>query len=105
MLRYVIIAAALAAAPVVARAQDTTHHRDSTQHDSSAVARKTKSTVNNAGEGVKKANDQIDNGAYKVGTDVKNLFRGHKKKPTKPDSTAKPAKPDTTTKRDSTPHS
>lgn len=89
MLRYVIIAAALAVAPTMARAQDTTHH------DSSAVARKTKSTVNNAGEGAKKANDQVDNGAYKVGTDVKNLFRGKKRKPAKPDSTVK---------RDSTPH-
>ena len=88
-MRYLAFVIALAATPVLARAQDTTHH------DSSAVERKTNNTVNNAGEGVKKANDQVDNGAYKLGTDVKNLFRGKKKKP---------AKPDTTAKRDSTPH-
>jgi Ni/Co efflux regulator RcnB len=95
MLRYWIIAAALAAAPTIARAQDTTHHDSTHHHDSSAVKRKANNTVNNAGEGVKQANDQVDNGAYKVGTDVKNLFRGKKKKP---------AKPDTAAKRDSTPH-
>jgi hypothetical protein len=89
MLRYLSLAAVLAAAPTIARAQDTTHH------DTSAVERKTNNTVNNAGEGVKQANDQVDNTAYKLGTDVKNVFRGKKKKPVKPDSTAK---------RDSTPH-
>jgi hypothetical protein len=100
-MRYLVLIIALAAAPVLARAQDSTH-KDTTHHDTSAVKRKTDNTVNNAGEGVKQANDQVDNGAYKVGTDVKNLFRGKpKKKPTKPDSTAKP---DTAVKRDSTPH-
>jgi hypothetical protein len=93
MLRYLMLAAAFAAAPVIARAQDSTH-RDTTHHDSSAVERKTNNTVNNAGEGVKKANDQVDNGAYKVGTGVKNIFRPKKKKPVRPDST----------RRDSTPH-
>lgn len=94
-MRYLVFIIALTAAPIVVQAQDTTHH------DTSAVTRKANNTVNNAGEGVKKANDQVDNGAYKVGTDVKNLFRGKKKKPAKPDSTAKP---DSATKRDSTPH-
>ena len=89
MLRYIVIAAALAVAPTFARAQDTTHH------DTSAVERKSRNTVDNAGEGVKQANDQVDNTAYKLGTDVKNVFRGKKKKPVKPDTTAK---------RDSTPH-
>jgi hypothetical protein len=95
MLRYVLIAAALSAAPAVVHAQDTTH-KDTTHHDTSAIKRKANNTVNNAGEGVKQANDQVDNGAYKVGTDVKNLFRGKPKK--------KPAKPDSSAKRDSTPH-
>ena len=97
MLRYLVVVSALAAAPSLARAQDTTHH------DSSAVERKANNTVNNAGEGVKQANDQVDNTAYKLGTDVKNIFRGgkKKKKPAKPDSTAKP---DTAAKRDSTAH-
>jgi hypothetical protein len=45
--------------------------------------------VNTAGDGVKNANDQVDNTAYKVGTGVKNIFRPKKKKPAKPDSTAK----------------
>jgi len=88
-MRYFILAAALAAAPSALRAQDTTHH------DSSAVERKTDNTVNNAGEGVKQANDQVDNAAYKVGTDIKHIFKPKKKKPPKPDSTAA---------RDSTPH-
>jgi hypothetical protein len=90
MLRSFVFVAALAVVPCVAHAQDTT------RHDSSAVERKSNNTVNNAGEGVKQANDQVDNTAYKLGTDVKNVFRGGKKK--------KPAKPDTTAKRDSTPH-
>ncbi len=95
-------AAALAVAPVALHAQQT----DTTKHDSSAVAKKTHSTVDNAGEGVKQANDQVDNGAYKVGTDVKNLFRGKpKKKPTKPDSTAiRDSVRRDSVKRDSTPH-
>ena len=88
-MRHFVLIAALAALPGIARAQDTTHH------DSSAVERKTNNTVNNAGEGVKKTNDQVDNEAYKLGTGVKNVFRPKKKKP---------AKPDTTAKRDSTPH-
>ena len=88
-MRHFVLIAALAALPGIARAQDTTHH------DSSAVERKTNNTVNNAGEGVKKTNDQVDNEAYKLGTGVKNVFRPKKKKP---------AKADTTAKRDSTPH-
>jgi len=97
MLRSLLVVLALATIPIAARAQQ----QDTTHHDSSAVARKSHSTVDNAGEGVKQANDQVDNGAYKVGTDVKNLFRGKPKK--------KPAKPDTavardSVKRDSTPH-
>jgi len=97
-MRYLALVVALAAVPVLARAQDTTH-RDTTRHDSSAVARKTNNTVNNAGEGVKQANDQVDNAAYKVGTDIKNVFRKKKKTP-KPDSTAMRD----STRRDSTPH-
>lgn len=91
-MRYLalMLALALAAAPAIVRAQDTTHK------DTSAVRRKADHTVNNAGESLKKANDQVDNGAYKLGTDVKNVFRGGKKR--------KPAKPDSTVKRDSTPH-
>jgi hypothetical protein len=88
-MRHFVFAVALAALPCMARAQDTTHH------DTSAVERKANNTVNNAGEGVKNANDQVDNTAYKLGTGVKNVFRPKKKKP---------AKPDTTAKRDSTPH-
>ncbi|HZS58050.1 MAG TPA: hypothetical protein VFA43_02195 [Gemmatimonadaceae bacterium] len=100
-MRYLAFVVALAAAPLVLHAQDTTH-KDTTHHDSSAVNRKANHTVNNAGEGVKQANDQVDNGAYKVGTDVKNLFRGKpKKKPApKPDSAAIRD----STRRDSTPH-
>ena len=100
-MRYLAFVIALAATPVLARAQDSTH-KDTTHHDTSAVKRKSDHAVNNAGEGVKQANDQVDNGAYKVGTDVKNLFRGKpKKKPTpKPDSTAVRD----STRRDSTPH-
>ncbi len=93
MLRYLMITAALAVAPSLAHAQDTTHH------DSSAVARKTNNTVNNAGEGVKQANDQVDNGAYKLGTGIKHIFKP-KKKPQKPDSTAIRD----SVRRDSTPH-
>lgn len=90
-MRYLVLIVALAGAPAVVRAQDTTHK------DSSSVQRKADNTVNNAGEGVKKANDQVDKGAYKAGTAVKNLFRGSpKKKPA--------AKPDSAVKRDSTPH-
>ena len=89
MLRYVCAIAVLAAVPTAARAQDTTHH------DSSAVDRKANNTVNNAGEGVKQANDQVDNAAYKVGTDNKHIFKPKNKKPPRPDSTAA---------RDSTPH-
>ncbi len=85
-MRYLALVVAFAAAPVLAYAQDTTH-RDTTHHDSSAVDRKTNSTVNNAGEGVKQANDQVDNAAYKVGTDIKHIFKPKKKKPAKPDST------------------
>lgn len=95
MLRSLVFVAALAVVPCVAHAQDTTHQRDTTRHDTSAVERKANNTVDNAGEGVKQANDQVDNTAYKLGTDVKNVFRPKKKKP---------AKPDTTAKRDSTPH-
>ena len=100
-MRYLALVVALAAAPVVVRAQDSTH-KDTTHHDTSAVGRKANNAVNNAGEGVKQANDQVDNGAYKVGTDVKNLFRGKPKmKPApKPDSTAVRD----STRRDSTPH-
>ena len=95
-MRYLAFVIALAAAPALAHAQDTTHH------DTAAVTRKANGTVNNAGEGVKQANDQVDKGAYKVGTDVKNLFRGKpKKKPApKPDSAAVRD----STRRDSTPH-
>ena len=95
-MRYLAFVVALAAAPLVLRAQDSTHKDTTTHHDSSAVNRKANNTVNNAGEGVKQANDQVDNGAYKVGTGVKNFFRGKPRK--------KPApKPDSTVKRDSTP--
>jgi hypothetical protein len=94
MLRLLVFVASLAMVPCLAHAQDTTHH------DSSAVERKTNNTVNNAGEGVKKTNDQVDNEAYKLGTGVKNVFRPKKKKPPKPDSTAKAD----SAKRDSTPH-
>jgi hypothetical protein len=93
-MRSLALVVALAAVPALARAQDTTH-RDTTRHDSSVVERKTNSTVDNAGEGVKQANDQVDNAAYKVGTDIKHIFKPKKKKPAKPDSTAA---------RDSTPH-
>lgn len=100
-MRYFVFVLALGAAPLVLHAQDSTH-KDTTHHDTAAVKRKADNTVNNAGEGVKQANDQVDNGAYKVGTDVKNLFRGKpKKKPApKPDSTAVRD----STRRDSTPH-
>jgi hypothetical protein len=97
-MRYLALVVAFAAAPILAQAQDTTH-RDTTRHDSSAVERKTNNTVDNAGEGVKQANDQVDNAAYKVGTDIKHIFKPKKKKPVKPDSTA--ARDST---RDSTPH-
>jgi Ni/Co efflux regulator RcnB len=97
-MRYLALVVAFAAAPILAQAQDTTH-RDTTRHDSSAVERKTNNTVDNAGEGVKQANDQVDNAAYKVGTDIKHIFKPKKKKPAKPDSTA--ARDST---RDSTPH-
>jgi hypothetical protein len=99
-MRYLALVVAFAAAPVLAQAQDTTH-RDTTRHDSSAVERKTNNTVDNAGEGVKQANDQVDNAAYKVGTDIKHIFKPKKKKPARADSTAKP---DTAVRRDSTPH-
>jgi len=99
-MRYLALVVAFAAVPVLAHAQDTTH-RDTTRHDSSAVDRKTNNTVNNAGEGVKQANDQVDNAAYKVGTDIKHIFRGKPKKTPKPDTTAKR---DSTTARDSVPH-
>jgi hypothetical protein len=89
MIRVWLVAAAVALAPQLVQAQ-----KDTTHHDSSVVDRKAKNTVNNAGEGVKNANDAVDNGAYKVGTNIKNVFRKPKK----------PAKPDTTIKRDSTPH-
>jgi len=94
MLRYLVVLTVLAVAPSVGRAQDTTHH------DTSAVERKANNTANNAGEGVKKANDQVDNAAYKAGTSIKNVFRPKKKKPQKPDSTAARD----STRRDSTPH-
>jgi|SRR5580704_4213065 hypothetical protein len=97
-MRYLALVVAFVAAPVLARAQDSTH-RDTTRHDSSVVERKANSTVDNAGEGVKQANDQVDNAAYKVGTDIKHIFKPKKKKPAKPDSTA--ARDST---RDSTPH-
>jgi hypothetical protein len=97
-MRYFALVVALAVAPVLARAQDSTR-RDTTRHDSSVVERKANSTVDNAGEGVKQANDQVDNAAYKVGTDIKHIFKPKKKKPAKPDSTA--ARDST---RDSTPH-
>jgi hypothetical protein len=97
-MRYLALVVAFAAAPVLVHAQDTTH-RDTTRHDSSVVERKTNSTVNNAGEGIKQANDQVDNAAYKVGTDIKHIFKPKKKKPAKADSTAGR---DST--RDSTPH-
>jgi hypothetical protein len=97
-MRYLALVVALAAAPVLVRAQDSTR-RDTTRHDSSVVERKANSTVDNAGEGVKQANDQVDNAAYKVGTDIKHIFKPKKKKPAKPDSTA--ARDST---RDSTPH-
>jgi hypothetical protein len=99
-MRYFALVVALAAAPVLARAQDSTH-RDTTRHDSSVVERKANSAVDNAGEGVKQANDQVDNAAYKVGTDIKHIFRGKPKKTPKPDTTAKR---DSTTARDSVPH-
>jgi hypothetical protein len=97
-MRYLALVVAFVAAPVLARAQDSTH-RDTTRHDSSVVERKANSTVDNAGEGVKQANDQVDNAAYKVGTDIKHIFKPKKKKPAKPDSTA--ARDST---RDSTAH-
>jgi hypothetical protein len=97
-MRYLVLVVALAVAPVLARAQDSTR-RDTTRHDSSVVERKANSTVDNAGEGVKQANDQVDNAAYKVGTDIKHIFKPKKKKPAKPDSNA--ARDST---RDSTPH-
>jgi hypothetical protein len=105
-MRYLALIVALSAAPLVARAQDTTKaHRDSTHHDTSAVDRKANNTVDNAGEGVKQANDQVDNAAYKAGTGIKNLFKGKKKPTPKPDSIA--ARDSTrrdSTRRDSTPH-
>ena len=94
-MRHLAFVIALAVVPVAVHAQDSTH-KDTTHHDSAAVKRKADNTVNNAGEGVKQANDQVGNGAYKVGTDVKNLFRG-KPKP-------KPAPKPDSTRRDSTPH-
>ena len=97
-MRYFALVVALAVAPVLARGQDSTR-RDTTRRDSSVVERKANSTVDNAGEGVKQANDQVDNAAYKVGTDIKHIFKPKKKKPAKPDSTA--ARDST---RDSTPH-
>jgi hypothetical protein len=99
-MRYLALVVAFAAFPILAQAQDTTH-RDTTRHDSSAVERKTNNTVDNAGEGVKQANDQVDNAAYKVGTDIKHIFKPKKKKPVNADSAAKP---DTAVRRDSTPH-
>jgi len=97
-MRSLALVVAIAAVPVLARAQDSTH-RDTTRHDSSVVEHKANSTVDNAGEGVKQANDQVDNAAYKVGTDIKHIFKPKKKKPAKPDSTV--ARDST---RDSTPH-
>src|SRR5580692_1285861 len=102
-MRYLALVVAFVAAPALARAQDTTH-RDTTRHDSSVVERKTNNTVDNAGEGVKQANDQVDNAAYKVGTDIKHIFKP-KKKQTRPDSTAiRDSVRRDSVKRDSTPH-
>src|SRR5579862_4227836 len=62
MLRSLMCAAALAVAPVAVHAQQT----DTTKHDSAAVAKKTHSTVDNAGEGVKQAKNKVTTGAYKL---------------------------------------